>query len=439
MELSEYLSILSRRRLTIIVVTLLVTAAAIIVSVMSADEVTSRAVVVVPSVRAESIVIGMAADVALEREVEIARSAQVMALAADASDESVASLRAAVSVAPAVATSRGTIAITATGIDGERAARMANSVAESYVDYANSALLADLERYQAAVRSAGDEATDETIELFKRLDATELDVAGFSISRDTASLDTRLADIWALMGMDTSHAQLLTSAEATSANTGTTRNAVLGLTLGLFLGIAAAFVQEQVDDRVRRAETVRQAFPGVPVFDSAGADLPALADSLGLLAAMLSQGSGGAAVAYAITAPTSSVRSAEVAAGLAQAFANRGERVAAVAWGVPGDRMMAHPTAGSPPVEVVNDCTGPAARDALRALRGQNTVVVIDAAPLLARAETGQLAGQVDGAVLAVQTGSTRTDELRESARLLEVLRVPLAAIVLLGVGASRR
>ncbi len=439
MELSDYLGMLSRRRLTIIVVTLLVTAAAIIVSFMSADEVTSRAVVTVPSIRAESIIIPMSADVALEREVEIARSVQVMSLAADASGESVASLRAAVSIAPAAVTSRGTIAIAATGTDGERTARMANSVAESYVAYTNSALLADLERYQAVVASAGDKASDDTIAFFERLDATALDLAGLSVTRGTANLDTRLADLSALMGMDTSRAHLSTSAESTNADSGITRNAVLGLTLGLFLGIAAAFVQEQVDDRVRQAETLRQALPGVPVFDSSGTDTFPLADTLALLSVMLSEHSGATAVAYAVAAPSSSVRSGAVAVNLAKAFADRGERVAAVAWGVPGDEMRERLGTESSSVQVVSDCADPAARDALRTLRGESTVVVVDAAPLLGGAETGQLAGEVDGVVLAVQAGSTRTSELHESARLLEALRMPLAAIVLLGTGAPRR
>ncbi|MBE0417449.1 MAG: hypothetical protein IBX63_06775 [Coriobacteriia bacterium] len=441
MELRDYLKMLSRRHITIIAVTLVVTVATIIASLLSANEVTSRAVVTVPSIRAESVIAPMTLDVSLERELEVARSGQVVALAADATGESVESLRRLVTIAPVAATSRGTIAFTATDTDPQRAATLANSVAESYVTLTNTALLADMERYQAAVRSASAEATDETITFFERLDATALDLSELSVSRATTALDSRLADLSALMGMDTSRAQLVSPAEAGTADGGLTRNTVLGLTLGLFLGIAAAFVQEQLDDRVRRADMIRQTLPAVPVFDASGTDALSSADAVQLLAVALPKDPGGRARAFAVTTPTGSVPSADVAVALAEAFAERGERVATVSWGPSGDGMAERMRAANGPevAEVVTACADPAARDAIRVLRSRSEVVVIDAAPVLGGAHTGHLAGEVDGVVLAVRAGMTTTTQLRESVELLDRLRMPLRAIVLLGSGAPQR
>lgn len=441
MELRDYLKMLSRRRITVIAVTLVVTAAAIVASLLSANEVTSRAVVTVPSVRAESIIIPMAPDVSLERELEVARSGQVMALAAEATGESVESLRTLVSVAPVTATSRGTIAFIASGIDAERTAMLANGVAESYVTFTNAALLSDLERYQAAVRSASTEATDETITFLERLDATALNLSELGVARGSTGLDSRLADLSALMGMDTYRAQLLSPAKEGTADSRLSRNAVLGLTLGLVLGIAAAFVQEQVDDRVRRTDTIRQLLPAVPVFDASGTDALSPADAVRLLAIALPGGPDGRARVFAVTAPTGSVRSVDVAAALAEAFAERSERVAAVSWGPSSGGMAEHLRAASG-LEVapaVTACAHAAGRDAVRALRSSSEIVVIDAAPVLGGADTGYLAGEIDGVVLAVRTGMTRTAELRESAELLDKLRMPLRAIVLLEAGTPKR
>jgi capsular polysaccharide biosynthesis protein len=441
MELRDYLKMLSRRRYIIVAVTLAVTAAAITAGLLSANVATSRAVVTVPSVRADGVIVPMAADVSLERELEVARSAQVMSLAAEATGESVASLGLLVSISPASATSRGTIAFTATDADPDRAAALANSVAESYVTFTNAALLADLERHREAVRAGSEEATAESLFFLERLDATTFELAELSVGRGATSLDTRLADLSALIGMDTSHAQLVNPAEPTSTDGGLTRNAVLGLTLGLFLGIAAAFVQEQVDDRVRRVEMVREVVPDVPVFDASESDSRSSADAVRLLAIALAGDFRGRESVLAVTSPTAAVQSADVAAALAEALAERGERVTALSWGPSGESMadrLKHATALRL-AEAITMCADPAARDALRVLRSESGVVVVDAAPVLGGADAGHLAGEVDGVVLAARSGTTRIAELRESAGLLKELGMPLRAIVLLGAGAPQR
>ena len=467
MDLRDYLGVLSRRRVLIIGVTLVVTAASVAATLLSSQEATSRAVAAAPAVRADGVIVPIAPDVAIEREIEVARSEEVLERAAAETGESANALRMSVVIAPAGATSRGTIAFTATDADPSRAAELADAVATSYVSVTNEALLADLESYRDAVRAGSAEASDETLAFLESLDATPLDLNELSVGRQATALDARLADLSALMDMESSHAQLVNPATTLVPEGGVGRNAVLGVTLGLFLGIAGAFVQEQVDDRVRHIDGLRRAFPDASVFDARGTDGRSAEDTMRLLAAALSGGSSPAPLgAVLVAAPTAGVRSATIAAGLASALAERGEPVVGVAW-TDSDGSMAEilgATGGPGLAGVVNGECGTeealsetkipgvrmlptgvsrteapalrssfAARDAVRSLRAGAAPLIIDAAPLLERADAGYLVGEVDGVVLVARTEVTRVTEVGDSAALLNELGLPLRAIVLAG------
>lgn len=467
MDLRDYLRVLSRRRVLIVGVTLVVAAASIAATLLSSREATSRAVATAPAVRADGVIVPMSPDVAIEREIEVARSEQVFERAASETGESADALRLNVVIAPAGATSRGTIAFTATDADASRAAELANAVAASYVSVTNEALLADLERYRDAVRAGSAEASDETLAFLEGLDATPLDLSELSVGRQATALDARLADLSALMDMESSHAQLVNPAAPLAPEGGVGRNAVLGVTLGLFLGVAGAFVQEQIDDRVRHADGVRRAFPHASVFDATGTDGRSAEDTMRLLAAAVSGSSSSAPVrTVLVAAPTAGARSAAVAAGLASALAEQGAQVVGVSWTdasgsmaellggtdgpglagvvngeggvegalngtrIAGVRML---PAGSSRTEATAVRSSSAARDAVRSLRSGAATLVIDSAPLLEGADAGYLIGEVDGVILVARTDVTRLTEVGDSAALLDELGLPLRAIVLAG------
>ncbi len=383
MDLRDYLGVLARRRVTIIVVTLVVAGAAIAAGVLSADQTTSRAVAAMPAVRADGVIAPMAADVALERELEIARSQQVLERAAKWTGESPADLRLLVAVNPTAATSKGTIAFTTTDSNPERAAELSNAVATAYVEVSNGYLLADLERYRDAVRAGSAGASDETLAFLQSLGDAPLDLTELSVDRAATALDVRLADLSALLDMESSHAQLVGTASPGLPEGGVGRNAVLGLTLGLFLGVASALVQEQVDDRVRGADALRDSLPGVPVFDATGSCGHAREDALRLLAVSLT-------------------------AGRAKG---------------PGRLAAVTPTAAAADPRLAAELT--AAMDA-----GEGATVN-DAGALLESAQIGHVATDTDGVVLVVAHEQTRLAEVEQSVNLLGALGLPLRAVVL--------
>lgn len=435
MDLRDYLRVLWRRRVTIGLVTLVVTAAAIGAALLSSDETTSRAVAAAPAIRADGVIVATPADVALEREIEVARSDEVIERAASETGESAEDLRVLVSIAPADATSRGTIAFSVTDSDPARAAELANATASAYVSIANEQLLADLGRYRDAVQAGSAQATEDTLEFLESLGDTALDVSELSVGRGATALDARLADLAALMDMESSHAQLLSPAGEGTPDGGLGRNTVLGITLGLFLGVAGALVQEQLDDRLRRVETVHQAAPDVPVFDGSDDAPHSLADAVRLLGIALDRDAGAGHRAVAVTAPGHPEHSSRVAADLARTFAERGRTTAVLSWGTGAGPIAQYLTA-MPTLQVAEPVTAsasPEARARVEDLRSGAQFVVIDAAPVLAGSETGDLAGVADAAVLVVGIGVTRAAQLRESVALLGEVGIALRAIVIVG------
>ena len=470
MDLRDYLGVLARRRMAIVVVALVVTAAAVAAGIVLADETVSRAVATVPAVRAEGVIAPMPREAAFERELEIARSGSVFERAAEATGESPGSIRALVVVAPASATTLNTIIFTATSTDPEHAAAMANAVAEAYVAVANESLLADLELLREAVRAGSAEAADRALGLIERLGDTPAGPPGVTVDPGADELEERLAHMTALMGMESARAQLVSAAAPSVPEGDLGRNMVLGLTLGLFLGVAAALVQEQLDDRVRGAEAVRRRLPGAPVFDATGTKSRSRADALRLVASILrAPGPGVPAKTVLVTAPTGAAPSGAVAAGLAGALAERGDAVVGVWWGQTSFAMTERLGASDGPgmAEVLDETAD--VRDALVETRvagvrvlGPGTLsddtaaalfgaaasrvldecaagadaVIVDAAPLGEYAVAGHLAGAVDGVVLVVRDGVTRLPELDEAAFVLEELGMTLRAVVLTGAEA---
>lgn len=383
MNLREYLSVLARRRVTIIVVTLAVTAAAIAAGLLSGDKATSRAVVAIPSVRSESIIVDVSPEIALERELDLARSGEVAARAAKLSGEPEATVRSLVAVSPLAATSKGTIVFTATDVDPVRAADVANAVAESYIALSNESLMADLQKHLDAVRGRTDEVSTEALAFLKSADGSSAGLSGLSVNPQSPLLDARLADLRALMDMDSAGAQLISAASSQKAGGGLGRNAILGLSLGVFLGVGGALVQEQLDDRVSGADSLRQIVADIPVFDSTSESGYATEDVYKLLAAAL-----------AAQRPVNTKRLAVVTA------ATR-----------PGASDIAH--------------------DLITALSDETGAPLADAGSLLTGAKIADLRAEVDGTILAVVKGVTRTSEVTRAVRLLRDLGQPLRAIVL--------
>ncbi|MDY0086973.1 MAG: hypothetical protein RBS78_00240 [Coriobacteriia bacterium] len=383
MNLREYLSVLARRKTIVIAVTVAVTVAAVVVGLRSSDKATSRAVAAIPSVRAEGVIIQIAPEFALEREVELARSEKVIARAAQQTGESEATIRALITVGPPSPTSKGTIIFTATDVDATRASEVANAVAEAYVVVSNESLLDGLQNYLDAVRTGSAESSEEALAFLKSAGDAPLELSELSLNPRASALDSRLADLLALVDMESAHAQLVSSASPQDGGAAVGRNAILGLTLGLFLGVAGALVQEQLDDRVRTADSLRHSLAEVPTIDVTGGSGYAPEDALHLLAATL----------------------------MAQPPA--GEKRLAVST----------PTAHAGGVDILGGLTA--------ALGDESGITLVDAGPLLTGAGIASLQSEVNGVILVVTKGVTRTSEVTQAADLLRDLKQPLRGVVL--------
>jgi len=64
-------------------------------------------------------------------------------------------------------------------------------------------------------------------------------------------------------------------------------------------------------------------------------------------------------------------------------------------------------------------------------LRGDNDYVLVDAAPVLPVADSSGLAAHMDGVLLSVRYGSTRTEQLWEAAATLEGVRGNVLGVIL--------
>jgi len=234
MELRDYLEILWRRRALIALMTLGVAIAALAASLAVPTTYAASATVVIPSLRMESYLAEMPADVLFEREMQRAGSQEVRESAASSlGDAPAADAIARVTVAPAAITSKATILFSATDSDRELAMILANAMAEAYVAHANETLAADAESYAAVTGSASD---------------ADAGLTGDDAERPIVTESARARGLTAL---EAAKARVVRgAAAATETRPSPSRSAALGLGLGLFLGIGTALVAEQlVGDR----------------------------------------------------------------------------------------------------------------------------------------------------------------------------------------------
>lgn len=143
------------------------------------------------------------------------------------------------------------VTVAATDPDPAVAASLANSFAENYIEFRREA---DRARVQAAKRSI-----TRDLRQLERTDSSQAEVN---------SLQNQLNQLRTLEALQTGNAELVQPAEVpvSASSPQPVRNALIGLSGGLLLGIAMALLLERLDRRLRNAEEFGEAF-----------DLPALA------------------------------------------------------------------------------------------------------------------------------------------------------------------
>jgi len=408
------------------------------------------------------------------------------------------------------------IILSATANTGEEAARRANTYAETYKDTRREAILADLTTarkivdkqiadFQAQVNAlnAPIEKLDEEI---RNTPSTDPDYAALIANRDRQKeitdaarnqAQTQLEDYQQRLQVlqlserltQTGGIQILNPAAAPSApiSPNTVRNAVQALVIGLFLGVALAFLRDQLDDSLRTKADVERAVKDLPTLslvpDYGGIRLGDRSSNLTTIDSPMSA----AAEAYrglrtsiqyaSLDKPLKTIQVTSASAGegksttvanLAVAFAQAGMRVVVVGADlrkpavhrmlqvqggigltsvVIGQLTLSEAIQTSPlnanidvlacgplppnPSELLNhDRTG----RILRSLADQYEMVFIDCPPVLPVTDSLVLSRHVDATIMAVFANVTTRRTARRAVEMLRQVGTPLLGFVINGV-----
>jgi capsular exopolysaccharide synthesis family protein len=254
-----------------------------------------------------------------------------------------------------------------------------------------------------------------------------------------------------------------------------------GVLAGLLIGVALALLAERLDSRVNTAAKLEAAL-GVPVlaavprFDARRSPLPLLgrrwsapAEAFRKLRANVSFLSAGwtiarGAVCYVITSPVADEGKSTIAANLALAAAQAGQRVvlldgdlrkpavhrlfglaprvgattvlvgrttAAAALQQPSDAPLSVLTSGQLPPNPA-ELVGSLAMEALvRELRQDADLILIDCPPILPVADPMLVARLADGVLVVARAGSTTTERLLAARSAVQRAGVPLLGAIL--------
>jgi len=315
MELKDLARILNQRRMIVVVVTLIITALAAASGFAPESSYSATAQVLAPQTTVSSIISAERPLAGIEWQASIARSAEVLERASAALEESAAGqLAGSVSVAASTIDSEYLLTITASAATPEAAAAKANAVADAYVTITAEKLQSDVDALVTELASPGSDEAELT-----------------GSSRDGASAEALIATLQGLPALDSSRARVLTTASAPSVESGLSRVirlGLLGLTLGLVLGVAAAFVIDQLDDRLMSMSGLRRRTGAPLVAGIAGsADHAGDSDTLLIVASRLAAAGERVVLVVSPDAPTLA-RTTGVA--LAGAFARSGARTVVI-------------------------------------------------------------------------------------------------------------
>lgn len=270
-DLREYLVILRRRWFTLILVTAMVVAATILYSVRQTPQYRSTAQVLVEAVDLSPAQQGGSDAPNMETEQRLLRSTSVARLAlerlGDGSSVDEVTRRLSVDVPPETEI----LVVAYTDPDSERARDAAAAFAEAYLDFRR-------QRVTDALEAAAEPLQEQIAALDARLQALNQQIAqaddpaelaplqteANALVGQTALLQQRLSDLTTPENLQVGDIVDPATLPASPSSPQTTRNALLGLVIGLLLGAGIAVVRERLDDRLRGTGDL-EAFGGATV------------------------------------------------------------------------------------------------------------------------------------------------------------------------------
>jgi capsular exopolysaccharide synthesis family protein len=479
-DLRGYVAILRRRKWTIGLVAFLVVGSTLVFSLWQTPSYKSMVKVLVKPINASQVVQGVSASSVLDLETEkgLVESPAVAQLVAKALGSGTAADELLRHASVAIPANTQFLEISFSSTDAGEAARGAQAFAESYLDFrrkqATNAFETAAAGYQRQIDQLQTRLSGKQGQL---ANAAPGSAAASSLQAEVNSLNSRIAILQAtvapLLAPSIDPGQIVAPAvvPTSPASPNFPRNLALALTVGLVLGVGAAFLQERLDDRLVDREDFEERL-GAPVLgivpknsgQGSKKDPPRLS--------VLEDPKSPAAEAYrtirtglqhltrnedfrtlAVTSPMIGDGKTTVLANLAVVLAQTGKRVLAIScdlhrpslhrcFGLDNSTGLSHVLRGDTPLGDAVGRTdletlrllpsGPVAANPaellasgemdrlLAELRRTTDCILLDTPPVIAVADALVLAPKVDGILVVVDANKTEREALSFTRREIE-------------------
>lgn len=490
MGFRDYLAVLWRRKVVASLALVLVFATAVVLSVRQTPiyEASAR-LIIEPS---QSVFQGNSTSyidpARIETEIQVVQSEPVAA-----------KVRGRLGSAPGVSASivgtTAVINISARDTSARRAAAIANAYAETYIEYRRERVVENLATATRELQAKLDEidkqiaeADERAAALPPRPDRIPVQTPEQQALRNQrAAFKEKLDEIDVESATPNGGALLATRASAPTSPVlpQTTRNAGLGLLAGAVLGIALAFVAEQLDDSIKTRDDVERVDPDLPVLgviprvpgwrSAAEARLVTQADPKSvtseayraLRTSIRFFGVDRTLRTIQITSPSAGEGKTTTTANLAVTLSQTGQRVVIVSCDlrrprahdffglsnrvgltsvllgvvplpaalqrVPGEERLAVLPSGPLPPNPSELLSSARTAELLAALASQFDTVLVDCPPVLPVTDAAVLSGRVDGTLVVVSARSTHRKALRRALEALRQVGAPVIGTVLNG------
>jgi capsular exopolysaccharide synthesis family protein len=319
--------------------------------------------------------------------------------------------------------------------------------------------------------------TDLTASLAARLTPLQSQLSTYQEQLENIDLYTGVAE--------TGGSRILTAAKVPTEPTSPkpVRNGILALVVGLLLGVVAAFLRDNLDERIREAADLERAAPGVPVLAGVPEARGEVPDSFvavrddptspfaeafrTLRTSVKFAGLDNPIRVLQVSSAVPGEGKTTTVANLAEAFSRGGERVAIVCCDLrrpriqrrfgqslgPGltnvllndvplatalrqinDRLFLLP-AGSMPPNPSELLSSARAAAVINALANEFDLVILDSTPVLPVADALVVTRMADSTIVVVDARTTKRRMLHQTVRRLQQVSAPLAGLVLNGIG----
>jgi len=492
-DLRSYLRVLRRRKTYIIISVVAVTAGALGLSLIQAKSYQGTSSLLLAPRNSEALFdttnnqAGQTQAAATATQIELIQSAPV-------AEE----VRKRIGIAPPISISQvgqtQVVHLNARSNQPATAALVANTYAKAYIDVRRSQALEDL-------GAAGQQVQGKVTDLEKQISA--IPVTGNPPHASDPALEDRrqnlinqqsvfrqrLDQIQLEAGLNGGGAQLVTPAQAptTPVSPKPVRNALVGFLGGLILGVALAFLFEQLDDSIKTKDDVDRVLHSIPTLGiipavegwrsgearTVSIDEPTSQASEAYRSLRTSIGFMGLdrpLRVIQVTSPSAAEGKTTTIANLAVALTNIGKRVVVVDcdlrrprihafFGMPNDVGFTSVLLGEVPMaEAVRPAgrrhlkllasgplppnpsellSSPRTAQILRALQNEADIVLVDSPPVLPVTDSAVLSAHVDACLLVMRAGVTTRRQLTRAVEVLQQVASPLVGTVLNGVTAD--